>query len=119
MLPIPLLVALVVAFAIEPPPAGVPPSDVPFRLLEACGGISLVAMLSLGLGLWIAAQVPRDGLPSSRVRLRYARGFRLLTMIALAVYAWIVHSVGWARLVRTNWGFESLGILNDVLVFLP
>jgi STE24 endopeptidase len=119
MLPISLLAALVVAFGIDPPPAGVPPSDVVFRVLEMCGGISLVAILSLGLGLWIASQVPHDGLPPSRVRRRYARGFRLLTAISLAVYAWMIHSVGWARLVRTNWGFEGLGLLNDILIFLP
>jgi STE24 endopeptidase len=119
MLPIPLLVALVVAFGIDPPPAGVPPSDVLVRVFEMCGGISLVAIFSLGLGLWIAAQVPQDGLPPSRVRRRYARGFRLLTALSLAVYAWIIHSVGWARLVRTNWGFGGLGLLNDLLILLP
>ncbi len=119
MLPVSLLVALVVAFGIDPPPAGVPPSDVAFRLLEMCGGISLVAILSLGLGLWIASQVPQDGLPTSRVRRRYARGFRVLTVISLVVYGWIIHSVGWSRVVRSNWGFESLGLLNDILVFLP
>lgn len=119
MLPISLLVALAIAFWIEPPPAGVPPADVPVRVLEMCGGISIVAILALGLGFWIAAQVPHEGLPPSRVRRRYARGFRVLTVVALAVYAWIIHSVGWARLVRTNWGFQDLGVLNDVLIFLP
>ncbi len=100
MLPIPLLLALVIAFGIDPPPAGVPPADVLVRVLQMCGGISVVAILSLGLGLWIAAQVPHDGLPPSRVRRRYARGFRLLTVVALGVYAWIIHWVGWSRLVR-------------------
>jgi STE24 endopeptidase len=119
MLPIPLLVALVVAFGIEPPRAGVPASDVALRVLEMCGGISLVAILSLGLGLWISCQVPENGLPPSRVRRHYARGFRLLTGLSLVVYAWIIHLVGWARLVRTNWGFEGLGLLNDFLILLP
>lgn len=119
MLPLPLLIALIVAFGIDSSPADVPPSDVAYRLLEICGGISLVAILSLGLGLWIAAQVPEDGLPPSRLRRRYSRGFRILTVISLVVYGWIIHSVGWSRVVRTNWGFEGFGLLNDILVFLP
>ena len=32
MLPVSLLIALVLAFGIDPPPTGVPPSDVGFRI---------------------------------------------------------------------------------------
>jgi STE24 endopeptidase len=119
MLPLNLLVALIVAFGFDSPRPGVPSSDVGFRVLETCGGISLVAILSLGLGLWVASRVSHDGLPTSRVRRRYARGLLLLTVVSLLVYGWIIHSVGWSRVVRTNWGFEGLGLVNDVLVFLP
>ncbi len=79
----------------------------------------MVAILSFGLGLWIASQASHKELPASRVRRRYARGVRLLTAISLVVFGWIIHSVGWSRLVRTNWGMGDLGLLNDVVVFLP
>ena len=46
-------------------------------------------------------------------------GVQLLTLIALLVYGWIIHSVGWGRLVRTNWGLGNLGLINDAIVFLP
>jgi STE24 endopeptidase len=119
MLPVPLLVALIVAFGVDPPRAGVPAREVAFRLLETCGGIAVVAILSFGLGLWAASQVSHGAHPASRVRRRHAVGVRLLTAVALVVYGWIIHSVGWSRLVKMNWGLAHLGLLHDVIVFLP
>ena len=119
MLPISFLLALIVAFGIDPPRIGVPQSDVGFRLMEICGGIGVVAILSLGLGFWVASRVSHDGLPTSRVRRRYVSGARLLTAVSLLIYGWIIHSVGWSRVVQANWGFEGLGLINDALVLLP
>ena len=119
MLPVTFLVALVVAFGIDPPQMGVPATDVGLRLLKTCGGIGLVAILSLGLGLWVATRVSHDGLPTSRVRRRYANGTRFLTATALLIYGWIIHSVGWSRVVGANWGFADLGLLDDILVLSP
>ena len=53
MMPVSLLIALLLAFGIEPAPAGVPQSDVDSRVLETCGGITLVATLAFGLGFWV------------------------------------------------------------------
>src|SRR6185312_12426037 len=106
-------------FGIDPPRPGVPTSDVGYRVLETCGGISLVALLSFGLGLWVASQASHVGLPTSRLRSRYSAGTRLLTAISLLVYGWIIHSVGWSRLVGTNWGLGRLGVLRDLVIFLP
>jgi STE24 endopeptidase len=119
MLPVTFLVALILAFGIDPPRMGIPSSDVGVRLLEMCGGIGLVALLSLGLGFWVASRVSHDGLPTSRVRRRYANATRLLSAISLLIYGWIIHSVGWSHMVQTNWGFEGLGLINDILIFLP
>jgi STE24 endopeptidase len=40
-------------------------------------------------------------------------------LLSLAVYAWIIHSVGWSRMVRTNWGLGEWILVDDILVFLP
>lgn len=119
MLPLPLLIALVLAFGVESTRDGVPAPDVGFRVLETCGGVSIVALLSLGLGLWVASQVSRGELPITRVRGRHARGMRVLTVLSLLIYGWIIHSVGWGRLVRGNWGLDGWGILGDLVVFSP
>lgn len=119
MLPVTFLIAFLVAFGIDPPGLGVPTSNVGYSLLETCGGIGLVAILSLGLGLWVASQVSHDRLPSPRLRRRYAYGTRLLSLISLLVYGWIIHSAGWSRVVRTNWGLEGFGLINDALILSP
>ena len=100
MMPVSLLIALLLAFGIEPPPTGVPQADVGARVLETCGGITLVAALAFGLGFWVAFQVAHSGHATSRLRRRYALGARLLTILSLVVYGWIIHSVGWSKLVE-------------------
>ena len=119
MMPVSLLIALILAFGFDPSRAGEPFTDVSVRVLETCGGISLVAILAFGLGLWVAFRVSQTGLPTSRLRKRYAIGVRLLTALSLIVYAWIIHWVGWSRMVRTNWGLDNYIVLDDVVVFLP
>jgi len=119
MLPIPLLIALVLAFGIDPPQTGVPPADVLPRVLETFGGISLVAALAFGLGFWVALRVARVGYSPSLLRRRYVLATRLLTIFSLLVYGWIIHSVGWSKLVRTNWGLRGWVLVDDVLVLLP
>jgi STE24 endopeptidase len=119
MMPVSFLIALLLAFGIEPPATGVPQADVGARVLETCGGISLVAALAFGLGFWVAFQVSHAGHATSRLRRRYALGARLLTILSLVVYGWIIHSVGWSKLVRTNWGLSRLILVDDFAIFLP
>jgi STE24 endopeptidase len=119
MLPVSLLIALVIAFGVEVPATAVPPSDVGARLLETFGGITLVAALAFGLGSWVAARVSHLGYATSRIRRRYSLFVRLLSVLSLCVYAWIIHVVGWSKLVTTNWGLSGLFLVDDLLVFLP
>ena len=51
MMPVSLLIALLIAFGIEPPATGVPQADVVTRVLETFGGIILIASLAFGLGV--------------------------------------------------------------------
>jgi STE24 endopeptidase len=119
MMPLSLLIALVVAFGMEPSQTGVPISDVRIRVLETFGGVTLVATLAFGLGFWVAFRVSQFGYAPSKLRRHYALGVRVLTIISLLVFAWIIHGVGWSKLVRTNWGLGGLVLIDDVVVFLP
>ena len=56
---------------------------------------------------------------TSRLRRRYALGVRLITFLSLVVYGWIIHSVGWSKMVRTNWGLGGVILFDDFVVFLP
>ncbi|MGP0066749.1 MAG: M48 family metallopeptidase [Isosphaeraceae bacterium] len=119
MMPVSLLIALILAFGFDPARAGDPFADVSVPVLETCGGISLVAILSFGLGLWIASRVSQPGLSTSGLRKRYGIGVRFLTVLSLVVYGWIIHWVGWSRMVRTNWGLDDYILVDDLVVFLP
>src|SRR5208283_3456785 len=107
-MPIPLLVALLIAFGLDLPGPAVTAPSLSVRLLEMAGGISLIAVLAFGLGGWVAARVSHFGYASGRVYRRYMQGSRILTVAGLAIYAWIVYLVGWPRLVQSNWGLQGL-----------
>ena len=119
MIPVSLLIALLIAFGIEPPAAGVPQADVSTRVLETFGGVTLIASLAFGLGFWVAFRASHIGGSTSRLRNLYVLGVRLITFLSLVVYGWIIHSVGWSKLVKTNWGLDGMILLDDVVVFLP
>jgi STE24 endopeptidase len=119
MMPVSLLIALLIAFGVEPAAAGVPLADVGTRVLETFGGIALIASLAFGLGFWVAFRASYVGSSTSRLRHVYVLGMRLLTFLSLVVYGWIIHSVGWSKLVRTNWGLDGVIFVDDVVVFLP
>ncbi len=108
-----------IAFGIEPLPSEVPPSEVISRVLETCGGITLVATLAFGLGFWVSLQVSHPDYSGSKIRRRYALGARFLTLVSLLVYGWIIHWVGWSKLVSENWGLAGLVLVDDFLIFLP
>jgi STE24 endopeptidase len=118
-LPLSVLIALWIAFGIDTPAIGVPPGDVTTRVLEMCGGITLVAILAFGLGFWVSFRVSHIGYAPSRLRRRYGLGVWVLTVLSLVVYAWIIHYLGWSKLVRSNWGLNRVVILGDFFVFLP
>jgi len=118
-MPIPLLIALLIAFGWDLPGDDVPGPSVSFRLIETLGGIFLIAALSFGLGGWVAAQVSHFGYASGRVFRRYLQGSRILTVAGLAIYAWIVYLVGWPRLVLSNWGLQGLVLVDDLAILLP
>ena len=61
MMPVSLLIALLIAFGIEPPATGVPQADVVTRVLETFGGITLIASLAFGLGFWVAFRASHIG----------------------------------------------------------
>ena len=89
------------------------------RLLETAGGILLIAALSFGLGGWVAFAVAHFGYATSRVWRRYLRGSRVLTVAGLAIYAWIVHVVGWSKLVLSTWGLQGLFLVDDLAILSP
>ncbi|MGC8639988.1 MAG: M48 family metallopeptidase [Isosphaeraceae bacterium] len=118
-MPFSVFIALLIAFGMDLPGPAIPGSSVPFRLLEMAGGVLLVGFLSFGLGAWVAARISHFGYASSRLLRRYTQGSRLLTIAGLGIYAWIVHGIGWSRLVLSNWGLRGTVLIDDLAIFAP
>ncbi len=118
-MPISLLIALLIAFGMDLPGPEVSDGSVPLRLLEAAGGVLVIALLAFGLGGWVASRIAHFGYASSRVCRRYAQGTRLLTVAGLGVYAWILYKVGWSKLVLTTWGLQGSVLADDLAVLFP
>jgi STE24 endopeptidase len=118
-MPIPLLIALSIAFGMELPGDDIPRSSVSFGLIETLAGILVIAVLSFGLGGWVAAQVSYFGYASGKVYRRFLFGSRILTALGLLIYAWMIYLVGWPRMVPPNWRLHRLAVVDDVLILLP
>lgn len=117
-MPIPLLIALLLAFGLDLP-ATDQPASIPLRLLEIGACLLVVALAAFGLGAWVARRVSRQGYASGRVFRNYYRCSRLLVVLALGAYAWILHGAGWSGLVLSRWKLDGTVLLDDLLVFLP
>src|SRR4051794_12994389 len=118
-MPFSLLLALLIAFGLDAPWAELPDLTISLRLVAICSGIIAIGGLSFGLGRWVASRVADFGYATNPVWKRYVRGSRLLTIAGLAVYALIVHVLGWSRLVLSTAGLQGLVLVDDLAVLLP
>lgn len=122
-MPLPLLIALFLAFGVAPPgrPVGgpLPWGEVGVRVGSAVGGLLAVAGFAFLLGRVVAARVVRHGRPSSRVRRAYALGVRAVDVLSVVVYGWIVQELDWPRVVRSGFGLGDPVLVDDALILLP
>lgn len=120
-MPIPLLIALVLAFGF-----GEQGGDGPLPADQARWNLTLVGGGVLGLGLVLALlsgllqqQARRPG--SSYFRLR--RGTRLLGRLTdvacLGLFALALYQLEWARVVRWNLGLRNWIVLDELVQILP
>jgi len=119
-MPLPLLLALFLAFGFESTPG--PPmgrADTLSRLAEVAAGVLLVAAFSFTLGRVVAARVARRGIASGRVRRAYSLGVRGADLLSLAVYGWMIQEADWPRVVRDGLGLGDPVVVDDALILLP
>lgn len=117
MIPIPLLLALLLAFGIDAP-AG-PPRDATGALAWIAAAMGGVVASAFALGLWTAWKVRRKGFATSRVRRAFAIGSRLIALATLVAFGWIVHGSGWPAIVLDTWGWRGSILVDDALMLAP
>lgn len=125
-MPIPLLIALFLAFGFDTPAPGGPVGaevltrrEAWIRVGEAAGGLLLVAAFAFLLGRLVAMRVQQMGRPTSRVRRAYALGIRAVDVLSLVVFGWIIHELDWPRVIREGLGLGDPILIDDALILLP
>lgn len=119
MIPIPLLVALLIAFGLDDFAWPAPADSAREALAWTLGGVAALASLAFGLGGWTAWRARRTGRPSRRVRRIYVMGSKLLAVGLLGVYAATIHLWGWPGLVLDSWGWRDSILVDDALIIAP
>jgi STE24 endopeptidase len=120
-MPFPLMLALLLAFGFDPPAdlGPIPRSALIPRLEEVAGGVALVGCVAVAVGLGVSRRRSRRGDSGAGLRRRYAWGTRAVEGLSLAIYAWMIHGVGWPWVVRVGLGLRGVILAEDVLILLP
>ena len=96
-MPVPLLIALFLAFGLDSPRGMLPDREVPIRTLEALAGVLGVGLLAVGIGAWVAWRISVYGYMTTRTR-----RFQHL-----------------AGLVGANWGLRGWFLIGHLAVIAP
>jgi STE24 endopeptidase len=120
-MPLPLLVAVVVAFGLDTPGDLGPLAfaEILARLLETLGGMFIVAATAGALGFGLASAARRAGRPTARIRRVYILGSRACEVLAVGVFAWTIHAVGWRQVVRSGFHLRGAILLDEILILAP
>ena len=116
-----LLIALFLAFGFDTPttPGRLPRAEVVPRVLEVLGGLAVVGVVAFGLGRLVAIRVAHQGRVTPAIRRFHAFNRRVVTILTLAFYGWVIYEVGWPRVVRSGLGLGDMVLVDEALILLP
>lgn len=122
MIPIPLILAMIATLALRPSPFGAPLAEGGNLLVgtaKVAAVVALVALASLAAGSFLVRRLRRPDSSFVRMRKRYARLGRLLDLLNLAAFCWILHGLNWMAIVDTGLGLSRAVLLDEFLLLLP
>ena len=116
-----LLIALFVAFGFDTPtgPGALPRSEIAPRVLEVLGGLAVVGVVAFGLGRLVAIRVAHRGRVTPAIRRFHALNRRIVMILTLAFYGWVIYQVGWPRVIRSGLGLGDTVLVDEALILLP
>ena len=120
-MPVSLLIALFLAFGADSifPTAPIPPGSVAPLVLEAMTEVGLVGVVGLAFSTAVVIRVRTRGRPTSGTRRLFAVGSRAVGALTLGGYAWVIHGLGWAEVVRSGLGLRDAILVDEFLILLP
>lgn len=118
-MPVPLLIAIFLAFGLDSPRDFVPGRELSPLILAMSAGVLGVGLAAVGLGSWIAWRISVYGYMTTRLRRIHLVGNRLLVPLALGVYGWILVRLNWAGIVETTWGLKDWFLVRHLAILAP
>jgi STE24 endopeptidase len=121
IMPVPLLIALFLAFGTDAifPPSPRPDGSVTPRLLEASAEVGFVGLVALAFSLAVSIQVRRQGRPTSSARWLYGAGSKVVGALTLGGYAWVIHGLAWPEVIRLGLKLRDSVLIDELLILLP
>jgi hypothetical protein len=119
-MPFSLLIAIFTAFGLDLGEGSSPLGRLALRdqLLGMLAIIGSVGVYAFGLGYLVAWQSHRVR-STARLRHRFAIGARLLDLICLVGFGWIIHVLRWPDAVRRGLSLADAVLIDEVLILLP
>ncbi|MEO6809128.1 MAG: M48 family metallopeptidase [Isosphaeraceae bacterium] len=120
-MPLPLLIALVLAFGLDTidETGSFTSGELERRVAQVGGGLILVAALACVFGIFVARFAGQRGGSSRATRRLQGWGGGALEILALGYFAWVIHWVDWVRVVEWGLGLRQAIVLDEFLIILP
>ena len=120
-MPVPVLIALFLAFGFhaseEVSTRVLTPVDIAERVAEILGAIAFLGIFAFLFGRLIAWLVNRHDGVSTQLRRAHYLGVRLVDLLCLVAFGWMIHDLGYASMIHQAIGNPVL--VDEVLIFLP
>ncbi len=120
-MPLPLLVAIILAFGFGERSGfrPLPDREARHHFYALALGLLLVGVVSWVLGAWMTRQASGRTRPKSALRRGLHWASRGVDLLALAVFGWAIYWLEWPRLVAWNLGLRRMLLLDEAATLLP
>ena len=88
-------------------------------MLEVLGGLAVVGLLAFGLGHLVAIRVGRQGRVTPAIRRFHALGRRIVMILTVVFYGWVIYEVDWPRVIRSGFGLRDMVLIDEARILLP
>src|SRR5579864_195382 len=120
-MPFSLLIAIFIAFGFDfsADNVAISAAEVHVRSLETLGLVVAVGIMAFALSKWVAVRVAWHAGATAAIRHSYGVICRVVDILTLIVYAWIIYGVDWRGVVERGLGLRNAILVDEFLILLP